>query len=115
MDHKKPKKYVRIKFDYLYGPVWKDKINIKTGKHCTGIDIIDNDLKIEELNDEFIKKYACLYVFEAPEGCRFDSKGFEEIKPELLSIIQSIITRLGIINDGSFVVIDEATTELSLK
>ena len=44
------KKEVKIQFDYLNGPIWKDKVNANTGKLITGIPCIDNDQEIALYN-----------------------------------------------------------------
>ena len=106
-------KEVNIQFDYLNGPLWKEKLDIKTGKWSTGIPCIDEDETIQLLNDEAGKMYGALYSFEdGAHGCQFDNDRFIQIKAELLSIVQTIISRLSAINDGTFVVVDKATQTL---
>ena len=107
------KNEIKIQFDYLNGPIWKDKLNIKTGELTTGIPCIDDDKALQVLNDEARKIYESLYSFDGDNsGCQFDNAKFFQIKAQLLSIVQTIIARLETINDGSFVVIDKATETL---
>lgn len=104
---------IRILFDYTNGPVWKNKFHTETGELSTGIPCVDNDKELQILNDEASRMYSSLYAFNNEgRGCQFDHKRFEQMKPKLLSLVQAIIARLDIINDGSYVVIDEATIEL---
>ncbi len=106
-------KEIKIQFDYLNGPLWKDRFDIKTSKWSTGIACIDEDKAIQILNDEAERMYEALYVFNAEtKGCQFNNDGFDQIKAQLLSIVQTIISRLSAINDGSFVVVDKATQTL---
>ena len=91
-------KKIKIQFDYSNGPLWKDKVNTKTGELKTGIPCIDNDREIQELNDKAAKMYDSLYSVE--NG--FDSEEFEKIKPELRGLVERIIRRLLVLNDGTF-------------
>ncbi len=107
------KKEIKIQFDYLNGPLWKDKLNVKTGEWTTGIPSIDNDKALQVLNDEAEKMYESLYSFNDDDsGCQFNNDKFIQIKAQLLSIVQTIIERLAALNDGTFVVIDKATKSL---
>ncbi len=106
-------KEVKIQFDYLNGPLWKERLDIKTGKWSTGIPCVDEDKAIQLLNDEAEKMYGALYSFDdEAHGCQFDNDRFAQIKAQLLSIVQTIIARLYVINDGTFTVIDKATQTL---
>ncbi len=107
------KKEIKIQFDYLNGPLWKDKFNVKTGEWTTGIPCVDDDKALQVLNDEAGKMYESLYSFNTGgRGCQFDYDKYIQIKKQLLSIVQTIIDRLEAINDGTFVVADKATKSL---
>ena len=107
------KKEVKIQFDYLNGPIWKDKVNANTGKLITGIPCIDNDQELQSLNDEALGMFASLYSFnDGGESCRFDRDKYCQIKPQLLVIAERIISRLQIINDSSFVIADKISDTL---
>ena len=99
---------IKIEFDYSHGPLWEDKFDVISGEWSTGIPLIDHDQTIKVLNNEASKLYTSLYEFDNG-GCVFNQNKFMEIKKELLSLVQAIIYRLSVINDGSFVVIDNAT------
>ena len=102
-----------IQFDYLNGPLWKDKFDIETGEWTTGITCVDNDAAIQILNAEAGKMYESLYSFDSyGKGCVFNSEKFNQIKSSLKAIVETIVDRLSTINDGSYVVIDRATTML---
>ncbi len=107
-------KEIRIEFDYLNGPVWKQKFDAETQTWSTGIDIVDNDKAIEVLNDEAAKMYESLFSFDSnTSGCVFDKAKFESTKSSLLSIVQTLLARLSMLNDGSFTVVDKATPFLN--
>ncbi len=103
-------KQIRIEFDYLHGPLWKDKLDLNTGHWYTGIEKIDNDETLQSLNDEAEKMYESLYSFDG--RYKFDDNKYSEIKDQLLSIVQTIKDRLSLLNDGSFEIVDNATKQL---
>lgn len=104
-------KEIKIKFDYLHGPIWKDKIDILTGVWSTGIDCIDNDDMLQKLNDKGEELYSSLYSFdENEEACSFDQNAYATVRGELIDIVKKIIARLEEINDGTFMVIDETSS-----
>ena len=106
-------KNVKIRFDYLQGPVWKDKFDLSSGEMSTGIKCIDNDITIQTLNDKAGELYSSLYKFdEHGKPCTFNEQGYEAVRLQLLGLVQTIIYRLQEINDGSFAVVDEATADL---
>lgn len=109
-------KDIKIRLDYLHGPIWKDKVDITSGEMRTGIECIDKDITLQTLNDKAEEIYSSLYSFnDKGQACTFNESGFEAAKPQLLGIIETIIYRLQSINDGSFRVIDEETPRLVSK
>ena len=108
-------KEVIIRFDFLHGPLWKNQIN-DAGESVTGIEIIDNDAAIQTLNDKAEEIYSSFYHFdEGDEACTFDEKGFEKAKPQLLSLIETMIKRLEDISDGTYTIRDEESERLRQK
>lgn len=96
-------KEVKIQFDYLHGPIWKEVFDAKTGEWSTGIACIDNDDLLQRLNTEAQKPYESLFSFESgSNGCRFDSERYARIKSQLLTLAQTIVDRLNEINDGTY-------------
>ena len=100
-------KEVKIKLDFSNGPIWQT-YDFNKDEWYTGIDVIDNNKKLMELNNKIQEEYNSLYSFENG-GCTFDQELFEEKKEYLISSINSIIDILNQINDGSYTVIDEET------
>jgi hypothetical protein len=109
-------KEIKICFDYLQGPVWKDKVNVTSGEMTTGIKCVDNDITVQTLNDKAEELYSSLYSFdEYGQACHFNEQAYENLKPQLLGIVKTIIYRLQEINDGTFTIKDEATSLLSME
>lgn len=106
-------KEIILKLDYSHGPIWKDRFDAATGRWTTGIECIDKDKALQVLNDEAEQIYSSLYSFgEDGEACTFDEDKYEEIKDQLRSLVQTIIMRLEKLQDGSFYVKDEVTSQL---
>lgn len=99
-------KIVRLKLDYLAGPIWKNYYDSVSKRKITGVPIIDNDQFLKHINYDTEQLYSQLYSFD--DGvCTFDSEGYEEIKGCLKSNVEKIVKYLEKINDGSFTVVDE--------
>ena len=106
-------KEVRIKLDYMNGPVWKDQVDPSSGRLTTGVSVVDGDVVIEALDEKASAMYSSLYSFdEYGKGCSFDQSGYEGLREKIFRLVKAIISRLAEINDGSFVVVDEASAEL---
>ncbi|MCQ2082254.1 MAG: hypothetical protein MJZ11_11400 [Lachnospiraceae bacterium] len=106
-------KELRIKYDFSHGPIWKDKYDVEKGIWSTGIDIIDNDKVLMDLNEKAENEYSMLYHFDKDGVLNFDTQAFISKQDALLSLIQSIVLRVESLNDGSFVVVDEESKRLS--
>ena len=106
---------LRIKFDFTHGPIWKDKYDRENGEFYTGIPVVDNDKALKVLNEEASREYSSLYHYDEDGRYTFDEETFEQIKTDLLSLVNAIISRLNEINDGTYVVIDEETDNLMKK
>lgn len=105
------KETVKLMFDYLQGPIWAS--DAETGEPLTGIDIIDRDKTLTELNLRCSELYSECYEFDTDnQPCKFNKKLAEKNKKEILDLLARIKTRLEEINDGSFWVLDLATKEI---
>lgn len=106
-------KELKLQFDFQNGPIWNDTYSVARGKFVTGITVVDEDITIQTLNDKAQELYSSLYKFDVNDkACSFDKEKFVMIKPQLYGLLQTIIYRLKQINDGSFLVRDEATGNL---
>lgn len=105
------KKTVRIRFDYLQGPIWIS--DVETGKPLTGIGLIDNDPVLKELNRQAGQMFSSYYEFDShDQPCWFNYEQEKKDRDIMLELIRKIIARLDEINDGSFVVEDFVTERL---
>ena len=105
------KEKVKLMFDYLQGPIWTS--DIKTGEPLTGIDIIDDDKVLPNLNLRCSELYSECYEFDTNnQPCIFNVETAKKNKKEILKLLTKIKERLEKINDGSFYVEDLATTEI---
>ena len=105
------KEEVRLKFDYLQGPIWIS--DVETGEPLTGIDIIDKDKVLPSLNLRCSDLYSECYEFDVDDKpCIFNKETAKKNKKEILELLSKIKNRLDDINDGSFYVEDLATKEI---
>ncbi len=102
---------VKLMFDYLQGPIWTS--DIETGKPFTGIEIIDDDKVLPDLNLRCSELYSKCYEFDVNnQPCIFNKEIANKNKKEILELLAKIKARLEEINDGSFYVEDLATKEI---
>lgn len=104
---------LKIKLDFGHGPIWKERFDFKTRTWSTGIDVVDEDKELMELNNKAEKEYNSLYWFDDLGELHFDNAEYKKKKKWFLSIIEKIKNRLSEINDGSFIVSDEESVILS--
>lgn len=105
------KEKVKLMFDFLQGPIWIS--DVQTGKPSTGIDIIDNDKVLPELNLRCSELYSDCYEFDVDDQpCIFNIETAKKNKKEILDLLVKIKNRLEDINDGSFYVEDLASKEI---
>ena len=102
------KQTIKIQLDYLQGPIWIS--DVETGQPLTGISIIDNDKKLQEINFEISNLYSGYYEFDShDQPCWFNKEKEKEDKFKMLSLLNKLNERLNEINDGTFVVEDLET------
>ena len=97
---------VKLELDFLVGPIVKEVFNESKNKLITGIDLIDNDNRINELNDEISALYSSFYDFDSGESCKFNVELAKENKSKLVKLIDDLIVMLKSVNDGSFMVVN---------
>ena len=108
---KTEKQVIRIRLDYLQGPIWMSDID--TGEPLTGIEVIDNDLEIREPNRRAGQMFTSYYEFDTHDvPCWFDHEKEKAEKEIMLDLIAQIVARLNEINDGSFIIEDFETERL---
>lgn len=105
-------KTLKLELDFLIGPIVKDVFSASKNKLVTGVEVIDSDLELNELNEKASALYSSFYEFDEDEACRFNSTIAKEHLDELKELITKIKNRLNILNDGSFELSDMITDQL---
>ena len=83
-------KTLKLELDFLMGPIVKDVFSASKNKLITGVEVIDNDLELNELNEKASALYSSFYEFDEDEACRFDSTIAKEHLVELKELITKI-------------------------
>ena len=105
-------KTIKMELDFLIGPIVKDVYGVSKKKLLTGIDVIDNDVELSELNEKASMLYSSFYVFDKENACNFDNMIAKEHIKELKDLIAKIKERMNELNDGSFEINDLVTDQL---
>lgn len=95
-------KIIKLELDFLIGPIVKDVFSASKNKLVTGVEVIDNDLELNDLNEKTSTLYSSFYEFDEDEACKFNSIMAKEHLNELKELIIKIKNRLNVLNDGSF-------------
>ena len=102
---------IKIMLDYLQGPIWLT--DSETGEPITGIEIIDTDPILTELNLKCSELYNGYFEFDShDQPCWFNHEKEKADKDLMLDLISKLVSRLNEINDGSFVIEDTETPRL---
>ena len=105
-------KIIKLDLDYLSGPIWGEIYSVELHKSITGIDVIDNDTILQELNNQIQDLYLTYYEFgNNTQTCLFNKNRQKQDKEKMLLLLSKLKTRLNEINDGSFEVEDLITPE----
>lgn len=103
-------KKIRISLDFLCGPIWKDYFDVKKQTESSGVDIVDNDEKLNKIAKEISTMFNSYYMFNVDDKpCVFNKEAERRDRDKMLSLLGELNRRLKEINDGSFVVVDEET------
>ena len=99
-----------IMLDFISGPLWKDIFDIKKKELVTGIDVVDDDKYIQNLNDEISDLYSSYYKINYnDEPVYFDKDQEKKDKYKMLHLLEKLMKRLNEVNDGSFEIDDRET------
>lgn len=105
------KKQIILDIDYLRCPI--SSSDIEDGTLFTGINAIDNNDKIQNLNFKIGDIFSGYYKFDSDnQACWFDEEDFENGKESLLLMLSELIDELNKANDGSYEIIDKATEHI---
>ena len=99
-------KTIKLDLDFLIGPIVKDVFSESKNILVTGVDVIDNDEVIADLDKRIMELYSSFYSFDDKDSCKFDAELANSHKDELNRLVKQLIDRLNKINDGSFVIED---------
>ncbi len=102
------KQIVTLQLDYLQGPIWIS--DSETGEPFTGIELIDTDAQVRELNKRIGQRFSSYYEFDSQsQACWFNEAQRNADRDLMLDWLQQLKNRLDTINDGSFVIDDLET------
>ena len=106
------KQEIKIQLDYLQRPIWIS--DVATGEPLTGINIIDTDVILKDLNYRVAQLYSSYFEFNTHGvPCRYNHEQEKADKNIMIDLITKLINRLNEINDGSFVIHDFETDRLN--
>ncbi len=101
---------IRIKLDFLTGPIWPEYYNEKTETESSGVDVVDKDEKLNKIAKEISDMFNSYYMFNVDDKpCVFNCEAERRDRDKMLYLLTELNKRLEEINDGSFVVVDEET------
>ena len=107
---------IKIQLDFNNGPIWGNYYDENTNLIKTGIDLIDNNDSIQELNKEIQNKYSSYYEFNShDQACWFNEEKEKNEKEEMLALLNKLIEEISSVNDGSFEITDIITNEVINK
>lgn len=99
-----------IMLDFISGPLWKDIYDTKKKGLVTGINVVDDDKYIQNLNDEISDLYSSYYKINYNvEPVYFDKDQEKKDKYKMLDLLGKLMKRLDEVNDGSFEIDDRET------
>lgn len=99
-----------IMLDFISDPLWKDIYDTKKKELATGIDVVDDDKYIQNLNDEISYLYSSYYKINYnDEPVYFDKDQEKKDKYKMLHLLGKLMKRLDEVNDGSLEIDDRET------
>ena len=88
-----------IMLDFISGPLCKDIFDTKKKELVTGIDIVDHDEYIQNLNDEISDLYSSYYKIDYnDEPVYFDKDQEKKDKYKMLDLLGKLMKRLNEVN-----------------
>ncbi|MDD6919330.1 MAG: RNA helicase [Peptoniphilaceae bacterium] len=99
-----------IMLDFISGPLWKYIYDTKKKELVTGIDVVDEDKYIQNLNDEISDLYSSYYKINYNDALVYFEKDQEKKdKYKMLDLLGKLMKRLNEVNYGSFEIDDRET------
>ena len=104
---------IKIQLDFNNGPILGNYYDEDTNVIKTGIDLIDNNGSIQELNKEIQNRYSSYYEFNShDQACWFNEEKEKNEKEEMLALLNKLIEEISSVNDGSFEIEDNETERI---
>lgn len=104
---------IKIQLDFNNGPIWGNYYDEDTNAIKTGLDLIDNNKSIQELNKKIRNKYSSYYEFNShDQACWFNEEKEKNEKEEMLDLLNKLIDEISSVNDGSFEIEDNETERI---
>ena len=104
-----------IMLDFISGPLWKDIYYTKKKELVTGIDVVDDDEYIKNINDEISDLYSSYYKINYnEEHVYFDKEQQKKDKYKMLDLLGKLMKRIEEVNDGSFEIDDRETERVKI-
>lgn len=106
------KRNITLRLEIFRCPIFNSDIN--NGEIYTGIEVIDNDPIVKEINYKLGNKYNDYFEFNSNDKtCYFNEEQLKRDKNVLIELTKQLKNRLNKINDGSYIVIDNITDYLN--
>ena len=103
-------KKLKLMLDFGEGPIWTEYFNEEKGRLLTGIEKVDDDKELWDINETIQELFASYYHFDYnDQACFFDEEQEKEDKFKMLELLGKLRKRLDEINDGSFEIDDRET------
>ncbi|WP_277283555.1 hypothetical protein [Sneathia sanguinegens] len=103
-------KKLKLMLDFGGGPIWTEYFDKEKGRLLTGIEKVDNDKELWDINETIQELFTSYYHFDyKDQACFFDEEQEKKDKYKMLALLEKLKKRLYEINDGSFEIDDKET------
>ena len=103
-------KKLKLMLDFGEGPIWTEYFDEEKGRLLTGIEKVDNDKELWDINESIQELFTSYYHFDYnDQSCFFDVEQEKKDKHKMLDLLGKLRKRLDEINDGSFEIDDRET------
>lgn len=99
--------------DFGEDPIWTEYFDKEEGRLLTGIEKVDNDKELWDINETIQELFTSYYQFDYnDQACFFDEEQEKKDKYKMLALLEKLKKRLYEINDGSFEIDDKETERI---
>ncbi len=103
-------KKLKLMLDFGEGPIWTEYFDEEKGRLLTGIEKVDNDKELWDINETIQELFTSYYHFDYnDQACFFDEEQEKKDKYKMLDLLGKLMKRLDEVNDGSFEIDDRET------